>query len=258
MNKQQLLVEKKKIYTNYQDYWGFLDHCKKLPGQVNASGNGMLYMSQAMILFKELGIADTSDNVHFFNTVYTVKVEGIGCYGIFHRHPLLKDRLEEHDNQMGMVVAAYILGFEKGRWLLEDVYRFGQNHKRFGFYFYNNLEPEKLTMQTLRQGCYRAVIDWCSNKRIPKHKPRAIDLLWLLGNIYFAASAKHKEGNVNSGVRLMAWTMLQGIKDKSEFWKNVEHWYTKKAKINEMANIYYGDTPWATLFNEYYRRKYNA
>ena len=266
MNKRQLLIEKEKIFKNYQDYWGFLDHCKKDPGQTNASGNGMLYMSQAMVLFVHLGILDLDDITHYIRTINTARLKS--HKGIYHRHPLLNNHLEEHDNQMGMVVALHFLRrylislghnpkadtlYGKVTELLNDVYEFGQSRKKFGFYFYNNLEPDKRTLQTLRQGCYRTIIDNSAGK-----EPRTLDLIWSVGNAYYSRLSLHKEGNVNSGVRLMGWTILQGLIGRSHFWNDIEHAYTKKAKINEMATIYYGNTPWAVLFNEYYRRKYNV
>lgn len=233
---QTALMLRSEILNHYRDSFGFLDHCKRDPKKLDepVSGNGQLYMAEAYVLLKRLENGFMNDFLNYCNALSKARVEA----GLYHRHPLMKTSLDQHDNIIGRVILKYMFGTTLDEW------EYAQKHKKFGlFYSFNNLNPDDHAWNTVLLPHNAFIINFCAGKYWG-----IINTLAFIGMVLTTPYKKHKEGNPNTGVRIMGWMHLQPLVKRFKFMQWVERWYWKESNLTICAEKYFGSTPWAELF----------
>lgn len=208
---------KKEIEEHYTDSFGFMDHCKRDPGDGPASGNGKLYTAQAIILYERLGVRLPNS--------YRVFMHKMGLCYLNERHPLIGVGGEKHDNIVGLTA----LGF-----MSEYVYKNTRDFPLYRIRYYGAyLPPHVAFLINFQAGKF-----W-----------GPINTLWFILMLIITPYKKHNDGSANTGERLVGWTMIQPLIDRwPSFGKKIEKWYWKRSNILGCAKIYYGSTPWFELF----------
>jgi hypothetical protein len=203
---------KQEIVEHYTDVFGYMDHCKKDPEILPASGNGRLYTAQAYILLKRLGDPIKVDD------------KGFLVLPLNQRHPMLNYGTEEHDNIVGLTAMKLAPGYM--------------------YYMCKKFPLYKIPNGKSLAPHVAFIINFCAGKCWGP-----INTLWFIIMLLTSPFKKHDNGNPNAGVRLMGWTYINPLVERwPSFGGWIERRYWKAANINDCAKRYYGDTPWYGLY----------